>query len=143
MNILFINGPNLNLLGKREPEIYGNESLDQLIAWVTKQINTKENDIHWFQSNSEGKIIDKLHWALDNKINGIIINPGAYTHYSIAIRDAISSIKIPTIEVHLSDIENREGFRKISVIKDVCLYQITGLGKEGYLRAASLLLDKN
>ena len=143
MNILFINGPNLNLLGKREPEIYGNESLDQLIAWVTKQINTKENDIHWFQSNSEGKIIDKLHWALDNKINGIIINPGAYTHYSIAIRDAISSIKIPTIEVHLSDIENREGFRKISVIKDVCLYQITGLGKEGYLRAARLLLDKN
>ena len=143
MNILFINGPNLNLLGKREPEIYGNESLDQLIAWVTKQINTKENDIHWFQSNSEGKIIDKLHWALDNKMDGIIINPGAYTHYSIAIRDAISSIKIPTIEVHLSDIENREGFRKISVIKDVCLYQITGLGKEGYLRAASLLLDKN
>ena len=143
MNILFINGPNLNLLGKREPETYGNESLDQLISWVTKQINTKENDIHWFQSNSEGKIIDKLHWALDNKMDGIIINPGAYTHYSIAIRDAISSIKIPTVEVHLSDIENREDFRRISVIKDVCLYQITGLGKEGYLRAASLLIDKN
>jgi len=143
MNILFINGPNLNLLGKREPEIYGNESLDQLIAWVTKQINTKENDIHWFQSNSEGKIIDKLHWALDNKMDGIIINPGAYTHYSIAIRDAISSIKIPTVEVHLSDIENREDFRRISVIKDVCIFQITGLGKDGYLRAANLLLDKN
>ena len=143
MNILFINGPNLNLLGKREPEIYGNESLDQLIAWVTKQINTKKNDIHWFQSNSEGKIIDKLHWALDNKMDGIIINPGAYTHYSIAIRDAISSIKIPTVEVHLSDIENREDFRKISVIKDACLHQITGLGKEGYLRAASLLLGKD
>ena len=143
MNILFINGPNLNLLGKREPEIYGNESLDQLIAWVTNQINTKENDVYWFQSNSEGKIIDKLHWALHNKIDGIIINPGAYTHYSIAIRDAISSIKIPTIEVHLSDIENREGFRKISVIKDVCLYQITGLGKEGYLRAIRLLISKN
>ena len=143
MNILFINGPNLNILGKREPEIYGNESLDQLIAWVTKQINTKENDIHWFQSNSEGKIIDKLHWALDNKMDGIIINPGAYTHYSIAIRDAISSIKIPTVEVHLSDIENREDFRRISVIKDVCRSQITGLGKDGYLRAASLLLNKN
>jgi len=143
MNILFINGPNLNLLGKREPEIYGNESLDQLIAWVTNQINTKENDVYWFQSNSEGKIIDKLHWALDNKIDGIIINPGAYSHYSIAIRDAISSIKIPTVEVHLSDIENRETFRKISVIKDVCLSQITGLGKKGYLRAANLLLNKN
>ena len=143
MNILSINGPNLNLLGKREPEIYGNGSLDQLIAWVTKQINTKENDIHWFQSNSEGKIIDKLHWALDSKMDGIIINPGAYTHYSIAIRDAISSIKIPTVEVHLSDIENREDFRRISVIKDVCISQITGLGKDGYLRAVSLLLDKN
>jgi 3-dehydroquinate dehydratase-2 len=143
MNILFINGPNLNLLGKREPETYGNESLDQLISWVTKQINTKENDIHWFQSNSEGKIIDKLHWALDNKMDGVIINPGAYTHYSIAIRDAISSIKIPTVEVHLSDIENREDFRRISVIKDVCISQITGLGKDGYLRAVSLLLDKN
>ena len=110
---------------------------------MTKQINTKENDIHWFQSNSEGKIIDKLHWALKNKIDGIIINPGAYTHYSIAIRDAISSIKIPTVEVHISDIENREDFRKVSVIKDVCISQITGLGKEGYLRAARLLLDKN
>ena len=143
MNILFINGPNLNLLGKREPETYGNEILKQLISWVTKQINTKENDIHWFQSNSEGKIIDKLHWALDNKMDGIIINPGAYTHYSIAIRDAISSIKIPTVEVHLSDIENREDFRRISVIKDVCISQITGLGKDGYLRAVSLLLDKN
>ena len=144
MNILFINGPNLNLLGKREPETYGNESLGQIITWVTKQINnTKETDIHWFQSNSEGKIIDKLHWALDNKIDGIVINPGAYAHYSIAIRDAISSIKIPTVEVHLSDIENREDFRRISVIKDVCLYQITGLGKEGYLKAASILLVKN
>ena len=143
MNILFINGPNLNLLGKREPETYGNEILKQLISWVTKQINTKENDIHWFQSNSEGKIIDKLHWALDNKMDDIIINPGAYTHYSIAIRDAISSIKIPTVEVHLSDIENREDFRRISVIKDVCISQITGLGKDGYLRAVSLLLDKN
>ena len=142
MNILLINGPNLNLLGKRESKIYGDESLDQLIAWVTKKINTKENNIHWYQSNSEGKIIDKLHWALDNKIDGIIINPGAYTHYSIAIRDAISSIKIPTVEVHLSDIENREDFRRISVIKDVCTFQIAGLGKEGYLRAASLLLDK-
>ena len=143
MKIRIINGPNLNLLGKREPETYGNESLDQLITWVTKQINTKETDIHWFQSNSEGKIIDKLHWALNNKIDGIVINPGAYAHYSIAIRDAISSIKIPTIEVHLSDIENREDFRRTSVIKDVCISQITGLGKDGYLRAASLLLDKN
>lgn len=142
MNLLFINGPNLNLLGKRESDIYGIESLDQIINWVTERIKTNENDIHWFQSNSEGKIIDKLHWALSNDVDGIIINPGAYTHYSIAIRDAISSIKIPTIEVHLSDIENRENFRKISVIKDVCISQISGLGKLGYLKAAQALIKE-
>ena len=142
MNILFINGPNLNLLGKREPDIYGNESLDQLIDWVSEKINTDENKIYWFQSNSEGKIIDKLHWALNNDIDGIVINPGAYTHYSIAIKDAISSIKIPTVEVHLSDINNREEFRKTSVIKNVCMSQITGQGKKGYLSAAQLLLNK-
>ena len=142
MNLLFINGPNLNLLGKRESDIYGIESLDQIINWVTERIKTNENEIHWFQSNSEGKIIDKLHWALSNDVDGIIINPGAYTHYSIAIRDAISSIKIPTIEVHLSDIENRENFRKISVIKDVCIYQISGLGKIGYLKAAQALIKE-
>ena len=142
MNILFINGPNLNLLGKREPDIYGNESLDQLIDWVSEKINTHENKIYWFQSNSEGKMIDKLHWALNNDIDGIVINPGAYTHYSIAIKDAISSIKIPTVEVHLSDINNREEFRKTSVIRDVCVSQITGQGKKGYLSAAQLLLNK-
>ncbi|OUV04500.1 MAG: type II 3-dehydroquinate dehydratase [bacterium TMED80] len=142
MNLLFINGPNLNLLGKRESDIYGIESLDQIINWVTERIKTNENEINWFQSNSEGKIIDKLHWALSNDVDGIIINPGAYTHYSIAIRDAISSIKIPTIEVHLSDIENRENFRKISVIKDVCISQISGLGKIGYLKAAQALIKE-
>ena len=142
MNLLFINGPNLNLLGKRESDIYGIESLEQIITWVTERIKTNDNEIHWFQSNSEGKIIDKLHWALSNDVDGIIINPGAYTHYSIAIRDAISSIKIPTIEVHLSDIENRENFRKISVIKDVCISQISGLGKIGYLKAAQALIKE-
>ena len=92
-----------------------------------------------FQSNSEGGILDKLHWALDNKIEGGIINPGAYTHYSYAIRDAISSIQIPTIEVHLSNIDKRENFRKKSVIKDVCKKQIKGKGKEGYLEAIKVL----
>ena len=142
MNLLFINGPNLNLLGKRESDIYGIESLDQIIDWVTEKINTNNNEIHWFQSNSEGKIIDKLHWALSNNIDGIVINPGAYTHYSIAIRDAISSIKIPTIEVHLSDIKNRENFRKKSVIKDVCRSQLSGLGKIGYLKEAQALIQE-
>ena len=141
MKLLIINGPNLNLIGKREPEIYGSESLDQIILWVTKQVDTLNNNIKWFQSNSEGEIINKLHFALESSFNGIIINPGAYTHYSYAIRDAISAIAIPTVEVHLSDIGSREDFRKISVIKDVTISQISGLGKKGYLEAINLLLE--
>jgi 3-dehydroquinate dehydratase-2 len=141
MKLLIINGPNLNLLGKREPEVYGIESLDQIISWVTKQVDNARNDLQWFQSNSEGAIINKLHWAFESKFNGIIINPGAYTHYSYAIRDAISAIKIPTIEVHLSDINSREDFRKTSVIKEVTITQISGEGKEGYLKAINLLLE--
>ena len=104
-----------------------------------ENIKSSELDLIWFQSNSEGEIIDKLHWAIDNQIEGVIINPGAYTHYSYAIRDAISSIEIPTIEVHLSNIDDREDFRKISVIRDVCKNQIKGKGKEGYLEAIKML----
>lgn len=139
MKFLIINGPNLNLIGKREPEIYGKESLEHIISWVTKQVDTIKNDLEWFQSNSEGEIINKLHWAFESKINGIIINAGAYTHYSYAIRDAISAINIPTVEVHLSDINSREDFRKKSVIKAVTIKQISGKGKEGYLEAINLL----
>ena len=139
MKLLIINGPNLNLIGKREVSVYGKESLDQIINWVSENIKNSIVDLIWFQSNSEGDIIDKLHWAMDNQIVGIIINPGAYTHYSYAIRDAISSIEIPTIEVHLSNIDERENFRKKSVIKDVCKKQIKGKGKEGYLKAIKIL----
>ena len=115
MKLLIINGPNLNLLGRREVGVYGRENLNQIIHWVSENIKSSELDLIWFQSNSEGEIIDKLHWAIYNQIEGVIINPGAYTHYSYAIRDAISSIEIPTIEVHLSNIDDREDFRKISV----------------------------
>ena len=139
MKLLIINGPNLNLIGRREVDVYGKENLDQIINWVCENIKSSELDLIWFQSNSEGDIIDKLHWAMDNKIEGVIINPGAYTHYSYAIRDAISSIEIPAIEVHLSNIDQRENFRKISVIKDVCKNQIKGKGKEGYLEAIKML----
>ena len=139
MKLLIINGPNLNLIGKREVSVYGKESLDQIINWVSENIKNSIVDLIWFQSNSEGDIIDKLHWAIDNQIVGVIINPGAYTHYSYAIRDAISSIEIPTIEVHLSNIDERENFRKKSVIKDVCKKQIKGKGKEGYLEAIKIL----
>ena len=139
MKLLIINGPNLNLIGRREVDVYGKEDLDQIINWVSENIESSEVDLIWFQSNSEGDIIDKLHWAIDNQIAGVIINPGAYTHYSYAIRDAISSIEIPTIEVHLSNIDERENFRKKSVIKEVCKKQIKGRGKEGYLEAIKIL----
>ena len=139
MKLLIINGPNLNLIGRREVDVYGKENLDQIINWISENIKSSALDLIWFQSNSEGDIIDKLHWAMDNKIEGVIINPGAYTHYSYAIRDAISSIEIPTVEVHLSNIDERENFRKISVVKDVCKKQIKGKGKEGYLEAIKIL----
>tara|TARA_Y100001935_G_scaffold172796_1_gene142725 strand:- start:153 stop:581 length:429 start_codon:yes stop_codon:yes gene_type:complete len=138
MKLLIINGPNLNLIGRREVDVYGKENLDQIIHWVSENIESSKVDLIWYQSNSEGDIIDKLHWAIDNQIGGVVINPGAYTHYSYAIRDAISSINIPTVEVHLSNINQRENFRKVSVIKDVCKKQIKGKGKEGYLEAINL-----
>ena len=141
MKLLIINGPNLNLIGKRETDVYGDESLDQIINWISKKTEHLEIDLIWFQSNSEGKIIDKLHWAIDNQIVGVIINPGAYTHYSYAIRDAISSIEIPTIEVHLSNIDERENFRKTSVIKNVCIGQFFGEGKRSYINGIKHILE--
>ena len=138
MKIKTINGPNLNLLGIRDNNIYGKETLNQIEIWLHSKIKN-ENSIKWFQSNHEGVIIDEIH-ACINSYDGIIINPGAFTHYSYSIRDAIESTGIPTVEVHLSDIYNREDFRKISVIKDVCIEQIFGLGKTGYLNAAKILI---
>ncbi len=135
MKILVINGPNLNLLGIREPNIYGADTLSDIENWINNELRNQNIKLQWYQSNHEGKILDRLHRAMNDKSDGIIINPGAYTHYSYAIRDAISAISIPTIEVHLSDIKSREKFRQASVIKDVCLEQISGLGKNGYLEA--------
>ena len=140
MKFLIINGPNLNLLGRREPDIYGYESLQDIEKWLNNRLGQNDDTIEWFQSNHEGEIIDRLHSSID-RTDGIIINPGALTHYSYAVRDAISSINIPTVEVHLSDIKNREEFRKLSVIKDVCLTQISGIGKEGYLKALKALQE--
>ena len=140
MNIQIINGPNLNLLGTREPHIYGSESLEDIKKWFEGEIDTPSHLVHWFQSNHEGEIIDQIHKTI-NAFNGIIINAGALTHYSYAIRDAIKSVNIPTVEVHLSDITSREDFRKISVISDVCINQIKGIGKNGYLKAFKLLME--
>ena len=138
MNILVINGPNLNLLGEREPEIYGNDTLEELMMWLETSSDGRSHNFKFYQSNHEGVLIDAIHderqWA-----NGMIINAGALSHYSYAIRDAISATGIPTVEVHLSDIMGREDFRKISVIKDVCIRQVYGLGKKSYLEGLKIL----
>ena len=139
MNVLVINGPNLNLLGTREPEIYGNDTLEELMMWLETNPISTEHSFKFYQSNHEGEIIDTIHderhWA-----HSILINPGAFAHYSYAIRDAITSVDIPTVEVHLSDIHNREEFRKISVISKVCIDQVYGLGKDSYLKGLQLLI---
>ena len=140
MNLLVIHGPNLNLLGEREPEVYGSLTLEDLNRRIRQLCDELEIDVRFFQSNHEGALIDFIHehrkWA-----NGIVINPGALTHYSYALRDAIAAVALPTIEVHLSDIHNREPFRKISVIEPVCLRQFYGQGVESYLRGVRYLAE--
>tara|TARA_B100001175_G_C19504332_1_gene639967 strand:+ start:923 stop:1348 length:426 start_codon:yes stop_codon:yes gene_type:complete len=138
MNILVINGPNLNLLGIRETKIYGYESLDEIMTWLENSIEGSNHNFKFYQSNSEGDLInimqDERQWA-----NGILINAGALSHYSYAIADTIASIKVPTVEIHLSDTDNREKFRKKSVLKDVCINTIKGLGKHSYLEGLKYL----
>lgn len=141
MKILVVNGPNLNLTGIRTPDVYGTETLDMILAELQTYVQSCNGELFAFQSNHEGELIDVIQSAMGD-IEGIIINPGAYTHYSYAIRDAIEACGIPTVEVHLSDINSREEFRRVSVIKDVCIAQISGLGKQGYIEAAKLLMSR-
>ena len=131
MKVLVIQGPNLNLLGKRKPEVYGGLKLEDIHSHLNNVANTLKCDIDFFQSNHEGEIIDKIHHGT-KEYTYIIINPGAYGHYSIAIRDAIEAIDVPVIEVHLSNIHAREDFRHKSVIAPVCQGQISGFGYLGY-----------
>tara|TARA_Y100000590_G_C14952345_1_gene725499 strand:- start:15 stop:437 length:423 start_codon:yes stop_codon:yes gene_type:complete len=139
MNILVVNGPNLNLLGTRKPDIYGTETLEELMMWLENSTESANHNFKFYQSNHEGEIIDTLHderhWA-----DGVLINAGAYTHYSYAIRDAIESIDIPAIEIHLSDPNKREDFRKKSVLSSVCLDTVSGLGKNSYLKGLKILI---
>ena len=132
--ILVINGPNLNLLGTREPEIYGRLTLNDIGTQLKNKAEQLKVEIECFQSNCEGEIVDKIGSA-KNKFDAIIINPAAYTHTSVAIRDAISAVDIATIEVHISNIYSREEFRHKSFIAPVCVGQISGLGIDGYLLA--------
>lgn len=140
MRILIIHGPNMNLLGKRDKLIYGNDTLGDINNMLYEKAKELKIEIDIFQSNWEGAIIDKLHQVIDSDIGGVIINPGAYTHYSIAIRDAIEVLNIPVIEVHLSNIFGREDFREHSVTAPVCIGQITGFGLNSYLLALDALI---
>ena len=138
MNILLLNGPNLNLLGEREPEIYGTTTLAQLEAQLQSRARELGHTVRAFQSNHEGALIDELHqsrrWA-----QGVIFNPGAFTHYSYALRDAIAATRLRVVEVHLSDLSKREAWRQVSVLAEVCAHRIMGKGVPGYLEALEWL----
>ena len=140
MKILVINGPNLNFLGIREPDIYGSETLADINKYILKQFKREDVKIDFFQSNYEGELIDRLQDCHFSDVDGVVYNPGAHTHYSYALRDAVASIKQPVIEVHLSSIESREDFRKVSVIRPACEMQIFGKGKDSYVEAIRALL---
>ncbi|MFI3201282.1 MAG: type II 3-dehydroquinate dehydratase [Eubacteriales bacterium] len=140
-NILIINGPNLNFLGIREKSVYGNQTYDDLLEMIAKKGEESDTQIEVFQSNHEGAIIDKIQEAYHNKTEALLINAGAFTHYSYAIRDALASIMVPKVEVHISDITKREEFRKTSVIEEVCDKQIMGKGLAGYIEAIDFVLD--
>lgn len=139
-----INGPNLNLLGRREPEIYGPDTLDDINNWLLDHVSgLGENGIIFVQSNSEGEIVTALQeMGFDQAVSGIVLNPGAYAHYSIAIRDAIAALPVPVIEVHLTNIHAREEFRHNSMTAGACAGMICGLGKMGYALAVEALLAR-
>lgn len=139
MKILVINGPNINFLGIREKSVYGNQDYQYLLDMIEARGRENGDDITVFQSNHEGAIIDRIQEAYFDGTEGIVINPGAYTHYSYAIRDALASIPVPRVEVHISDITAREEFRKVSVTAPVCQAQIYGQGLDGYLQAIDIL----
>jgi 3-dehydroquinate dehydratase-2 len=139
--ILVIHGPNLNLLGQREPGVYGTLTLENINAKITQWAETHAVEVRIFQSNHEGAIIDEIHNAVE-WAGGIVMNPGAYTHYSYAIRDAVAAVKLPAIEVHLSNVHAREPFRHTSVIAPVCVGQIAGFGYYSYLLGLEALWNK-
>lgn len=140
MKILVINGPNLNMLGIREPDIYGRKTYDDLLLYINEEADRLGVAVEFYQSNHEGDIVDKIQSAYGNT-DGIVINPAAYTHTSIAIPDALKAVGIPTVEVHISDISSREAFRRISYVSPVALKTIAGKGFEGYILAMNELIS--
>ena len=141
MKILVINGPNINMLGIREPQIYGNRTYSDLLEKIKAYCNSKNIEVECFQSNHEGALIDKIQEAYFEKFDGIVINPAGYTHTSVAIADALKGVDIPFVEVHISKVDEREDFRKISFVRNYALATISGKGFEGYLDAINMLED--
>lgn len=133
MKFNIIHGPNLNFLGIREPEIYGHQTLDDINQEIMAYAMENGHEVNFFQSNYEGAIIDHIQAAHFEKMDGIVINPGAFTHYSYAIHDALKSVSVPAVEVHLSAVHQREEFRKISVTAPACIGQISGFGADSYI----------
>ncbi len=141
MKILVINGPNLNMLGIREPELYGRTTYAVLCALIEDHAEKIGVEVELYQSNHEGDLVDKIQEAY-GEIDGIVINPGAYTHTSVAILDALKAVSIPAVEVHISEVDKREGFRQISYVRLACFATITGHGIDGYLEAMELLRER-
>lgn len=142
MKILVVNGPNLNMLGIREPKLYGSGTYEALCKKIQAYCHEKGIAVDFYQSNHEGSLVDRIQAAYSDGTDGIVINPGAYTHTSIALLDAVKSVCIPTVEVHISKVEEREDFRQVSYIRLACVGTITGKGFDGYLEAIDLLIDR-
>ena len=146
MKILIINGPNLNMLGVREPDKYGSESYEALLEKIRRHAEElsaadREVECEFYQSNHEGDLVDRIQQAYYDGVDGIIINPGAYTHTSIALLDALNAVKIPTAEVHISDVSVREDFRQVSYIRAACCFTVMGHGLDGYIEAMDYLYE--
>ncbi|MCI6321485.1 MAG: type II 3-dehydroquinate dehydratase [Clostridiales bacterium] len=142
MHILVINGPNMNMLGIRQPEIYGRATYADLQKMIREEADQLGVEVSFFQSNHEGALVDAIQQAYFDKVDGIIINPAAYTHTSVALLDAVKAVGIPTVEVHVSDPDSREEFRHVSYIRAACVATIRGHGLPGYLEALRLLCDR-
>ena len=141
MKILVINGPNMNMLGIREPEIYGKETYADLVSMVAAHADKLGIEVHFFQSNHEGALIDEIQRAYFDKFDGIILNPAGYTHTSVAIADAVKAVGIPTVEIHVSDVSAREEYRQVSYVREVCIKTICGMGLSGYNDAVDCLAE--
>ena len=142
MKILVLNGPNMNMLGIRQPEIYGKTTYEDLLAMIRAEAEKLNVSVSFFQSNHEGTLVDAIHQAYFDQVDGIIINPAAYTHTSVALLDSVKAVGIPTVEVHISDPDTREEFRHVSYIREACAKTIAGHGLPGYLEALQYLAKR-